>query len=88
MDVHARDVLVELNEKNVSKSEDFKWLCHLRYYWIVSNEKSTKSIIMYIQSRFHYLEEIIANCLTECKQANLILRAKNKTSVFALFGVL
>ncbi|XP_020293119.1 dynein heavy chain 7, axonemal-like [Pseudomyrmex gracilis] len=37
LDVHSRDVLAELCEQNVSRTSDFKWLCHLRYYWIDEN---------------------------------------------------
>jgi len=35
MDVHAKDVVEDMNTKNVHKTNDFNWLCQLRYYWIV-----------------------------------------------------
>lgn len=35
IDVHARDVVGGLIEKNVMVEDDFQWLCHLRYYWEV-----------------------------------------------------
>ena len=32
-DVHARDVVDELREANVSSTTDFMWQKQLRYYW-------------------------------------------------------
>ncbi|KAL6424720.1 hypothetical protein ACFW04_009998 [Cataglyphis niger] len=34
LDVHSKDVLIELYEEQVIKNTDFKWLCVLRYYWL------------------------------------------------------
>ncbi|CAL8325422.1 unnamed protein product [Merluccius merluccius] len=37
IDVHARDVVMELIEKGVSHDTDFQWLAQLRYYWTNEN---------------------------------------------------
>ncbi|XP_025075899.1 dynein heavy chain 7, axonemal-like [Pogonomyrmex barbatus] len=35
LDVHSKDVLAELYNEQVVKNTDFRWLCQLRYYWLV-----------------------------------------------------
>ncbi|XP_053982409.1 dynein axonemal heavy chain 7 [Hylaeus volcanicus] len=37
LDVHGKDVLADLCEEKVIKNTDFRWLCHLRYYWLEEN---------------------------------------------------
>ncbi|XP_076648121.1 dynein heavy chain at 36C [Halictus rubicundus] len=35
LDVHGKDVLAGLCKEEVIKNTDFRWLCQLRYYWLV-----------------------------------------------------
>ena len=35
LDVHGKDVLTDLVKDRVVSNMDFKWLCQLRYYWLV-----------------------------------------------------
>ncbi|XP_061837093.1 dynein axonemal heavy chain 12-like [Nerophis lumbriciformis] len=37
IDVHARDVVMELIEHGVTNESDFRWLAQLRYYWSNNN---------------------------------------------------
>jgi len=43
IDVHARDVVAELDRKGISSATDFNWLAQLRYYW--QNQRVFVSII-------------------------------------------
>lgn len=36
MDVHGKDVLENLCQEEVTINSDFRWLCQLRYYWLVN----------------------------------------------------
>jgi dynein heavy chain len=38
-DVHARDIIDDMIEKEVTDKSDFTWQVQLRYYWIVEQEK-------------------------------------------------
>ncbi|ALC38670.1 Dhc36C [Drosophila busckii] len=54
LDVHARDVLAEIVEKEVSDLQDFQWLCQLRYYW-EENNLDTRMINCSLPYGYEYL---------------------------------
>ncbi|XP_063226606.1 dynein axonemal heavy chain 3 [Bacillus rossius redtenbacheri] len=52
--VHARDVVDNLAELNVSTTLDFNWICQLRYYWL-ENSVTVSMITTQVQYGFEYL---------------------------------
>lgn len=56
LDVHARDVLAQLVQNNVTNDKDFQWLAQLRYYW-----EQGRSITRMINSMLPYGYEYLGN---------------------------
>ncbi|XP_044001574.1 dynein axonemal heavy chain 1-like [Aphidius gifuensis] len=60
IEVHARDVVELLKNKNVSTINDFNWISQLRYYWI--NEETNYNIkIRVVNAEFPYGYEYLGN---------------------------
>ncbi|KAK2577836.1 hypothetical protein KPH14_001102, partial [Odynerus spinipes] len=56
LDVHGRDVLIELLRQKVTRGTDFKWLSQLRYYWTKKDLYA-----MMINSTLKYAYEYLGN---------------------------
>ncbi|KAM8834259.1 LOW QUALITY PROTEIN: dynein axonemal heavy chain 12-like [Synchiropus picturatus] len=56
MDVHARDVVMELMERGVTEETDFHWLAQLRYYWTQENVR-----VLIINCDVKYAYEYLGN---------------------------
>jgi dynein heavy chain len=58
LDVHGRDVIASLNEKNVRSVHDFEWAKQLKYYW----EKDVDNcIVRQTNAKFGYGYEYLGN---------------------------
>ncbi|XP_039204062.1 dynein heavy chain 12, axonemal isoform X2 [Crotalus tigris] len=56
IDVHARDVVMEMIESGVLKETDFQWLAQLRYYWEYDNVR-----VRIINCNVKYAYEYLGN---------------------------
>ncbi|KFP76630.1 Dynein heavy chain 7, axonemal, partial [Apaloderma vittatum] len=56
IDVHARDVLMEMSESGVQSETDFQWLAQLRYYWESENVR-----VCVINNNVKYAYEYLGN---------------------------
>ncbi|NXP46066.1 DYH7 protein, partial [Heliornis fulica] len=56
IDVHARDVLMEMIERGVQSETDFQWLAQLRYYW-----ESENVYVHIINCNIKYAYEYLGN---------------------------
>ncbi|XP_006862182.1 PREDICTED: dynein heavy chain 12, axonemal [Chrysochloris asiatica] len=56
IDVHARDVVMDMIEKGVSCDTDFQWLAQLRYYWEYENAR-----VRIINCNVKYAYEYLGN---------------------------
>uniref|UniRef100_A0A8C3KWS1 Dynein axonemal heavy chain 12 n=1 Tax=Calidris pygmaea TaxID=425635 RepID=A0A8C3KWS1_9CHAR len=56
IDVHARDVIVEMIESGVQSETDFQWLAQLRYYW-----ESEEVRVCIINCNVKYAYEYLGN---------------------------
>ncbi|XP_054243607.1 dynein axonemal heavy chain 12 [Indicator indicator] len=56
VDVHARDVLMEMIENGVQSETDFQWLAQLRYYWELENVR-----VRIINCNVKYAYEYLGN---------------------------
>lgn len=56
IDVHARDVVLEMADKGVATQNDFNWLAQLRYYW-----EEAKMLVRITNATVNYCNEYLGN---------------------------
>jgi dynein heavy chain, axonemal len=65
IDVHARDVVAQLEKAQLKSREDFKWLAQLRYYWEKNDSSKTPDredqVIKMITTTVMYGYEYLGN---------------------------
>ncbi|KAL0235780.1 hypothetical protein GEMRC1_002362 [Eukaryota sp. GEM-RC1] len=61
LDVHARDVVKNLIECDVSNKGDFEWLSQLRYYWRPDDKDKDNVFVEIVQTVAPYCYEYLGN---------------------------
>ncbi|XP_071083415.1 dynein axonemal heavy chain 12-like isoform X1 [Haliotis cracherodii] len=56
IDVHARDVVLDMSNKGVAAENDFNWLSQLRYYW-----EEEKMLVRITNATVRYCNEYLGN---------------------------
>ncbi|XP_059163826.1 dynein axonemal heavy chain 12-like isoform X1 [Physella acuta] len=56
IDVHARDVILEMADKGVATENDFNWLAQLRYYW-----EESRMLVRITNATVKYCNEYLGN---------------------------
>jgi len=69
IDVHARDVVAELDRKAISSVYDFNWLSQLRYYW-----QKKKVFVSIINAYVGYAYEYLGNTARSARQSRYTVR--------------
>ena len=75
LDVHARDVVVQLAEDGVENPSDFDWLSKLRYYWEDGDQLRVKMINTSMNYGYEYLgnsSRLVITPLTDRAYATLM----------------
>uniref|UniRef100_A0A8C9Y8Q9 Dynein axonemal heavy chain 12 n=1 Tax=Sander lucioperca TaxID=283035 RepID=A0A8C9Y8Q9_SANLU len=87
IDVHARDVVMELIEKSVSNETDFQWLAQLRYYWSNDNVR-VRIINCDVKYAYEYLGNSPRLVITPLTDRSLPLAVELKLEYFDFEGTM
>lgn len=61
LDVHARDIVQQLVDNNVSAAFEFNWISQMRYYWRTSPEKQGYVSVCMVTTDVEYGMEYLGN---------------------------
>ena len=61
IDVHARDVVAKMVDKQINNVEAFEWIQQLRYYWILDEHEIMNTYCKCVATVFPYGYEYLGN---------------------------